>query len=475
MSAAKQAFLSRPGNNAGWISLRVIAWPMIAALLLRAGLMLIAVLRTGTQIMTQGDTQSYLTPGRNLLIHGAFTNNGLLEIDRTPGYPLFAELSGMLFANVLSTVCVQIALSLISIWAAASIAERLFRDRRAAIVAAWLLACEPLSIVAVNRVMPETLFVTLLLLCLERLLRFLSDSKTAFLLLSAFLLVLATFVRPVSYYLAVPLAIGIAVSVPRRAGLRWKAPIVFLIVVAPCLAGWQLRNFLEIGYSGFSDIVEKNLYFYQSAEIRAELDHLSLGEEQRKLGYPDDTSYLLAHPEQRAWSRMQRLRFMKAEATSVLRQHPFMYLRSHFAGVAVVMFSPGATELLQLVGAYPSADDMPQRLVNEGVQSSIEEVAQRHPGIAAIMALFSGFAAFLYLAAVASLFSQETNKTLWWLLAGTALYFLLISGGAQAVARYRQPAIPEVCILASGGICALYDKIKRSRLSGSAQVVASVI
>lgn len=460
-------------NKADWTSLQSLAWPLTAAFLLRAGLMLVSYLRTGTRIMTQGDTGSYLIPGRNLILHGVFAHSGGPEIDRTPGYPVFVELSGMLVGNVLLTVAMQIVLSLISIWIAASIAERLFLDRRAAIIAAWLFACEPLSIVSTARIMPETLFVALLLLCLERLLRFLADFEIACLLQSGVLLALATFVRPVSYYLVVPLAIAVAVCAPQREGLRWKAPAVLLMSVLPCFAAWQLRNFIETGYSGFSSIVEKNLYFYQSAEIRAELDHVPLNEEQRKLGYPDEESYLTAHPEQRAWSRMQRLRFMKSEAAHILGQHPAMYLRSHFAGVAVVAFSPGATELLQLIDAYPPADEMPKRLVNDGVRSSIKEVALEHPGIALVMILFSGFTVLLYLTALAGLFPKRKDTAALWVLAGTALYFLLISGGAQAVARYRLPAIPELCILASGGICALYGKTKRSRRGSPAQAVIS--
>lgn len=416
--------------------------------------------------MTQGDTWSYLIPGRNLVLHGAFATGGIPELDRTPGYPIFAELSGMILNNTLLTVCVQIALSLLSIWVAATIAERLFLDRRAAVLTAWLLACEPLSVVSTARIMPETLFVALLLLCLERLQRFLSEPNLAYLAQSGFFLALATFVRPVSYYLVLPLALGVAAYSPRRNGLKWKAPGTLCICVLPFLLAWQLRNFAETGYAGFSSIVEKNLYFYQSAEITAEMNHLSLAAQQRQLGYPDNTSYFAAHPEQRTWNQAQRLKFMKSEAVSVMRQHPLMYIRSHLIGVAIVAVSPGATEVLQMLNAYPRGTDMPRRLVNEGVQTSARQALRSHPGIAPVMMLFAGFALLLYGAAFIGLLSSRRIVSPW-MLAGTALYFLLISGGAQAVARYRLPAIPELCILASGGICALYDKTKRSRNSSS--------
>lgn len=470
MTVTEQASFREQRNKVNRASLGSLVWPMTIALLLRIGLMFVSYFRTGTRIMTQGDTESYLTPGHNLFVHGVFANGGLPEIDRTPGYPIFAELSGMLFGNVLLTVCVQIMLSLISIWVAASIAGRLFRDPLAAPIAAWLFACEPLSLVSVIRIMPETLFVTLLLLCLERLLRFFTDPKLVFPLQSGILLGPATLVRPVSYYLVVPLAIALALAARQREWLRWKAPLVFAIAFLPWVAGWQIRNSVGTGYTGFSSIVEKNLYFYQAAEIEAELDHISIEQEQKKLGYPDDANYVASHPEQRTWSRIERLHFMKSQAVSVLRQHPLMYLRSHLIGVGIVALSPGATEFLQLIDAYPPTDKMPQRLVNEGIQSSIAQVAREHPGVATVMILFSGFAIFLYAAAFAGVVSKRQSAGVL-ILSGTALYFLMISGGAQAVARYRLPVIPELCILASGGICALYDKTKRSCRSSSAQVV----
>jgi hypothetical protein len=39
----------------------------------------------------------------------------------------------------------------------------------------------------------------------------------------------------------------------------------------------------------------------------------------------------------------------------------------------------------------------------------------------------------------------------------------LISGGAQAVGRYRLPIIPELCILAGGGLAAVEKKRARSK------------
>jgi 4-amino-4-deoxy-L-arabinose transferase-like glycosyltransferase len=436
---------------------------LLAAALLRTGLMIAAFALTGTHVMTQGDTASYLEPGRNLILHGVFAISGVSEsacgpeIDRTPGYPIFAELTGMRWNNVLLTVVAQILVSLASLLLMQKIADRIFPNSSAGEAAAWLYAFEPLSIVYTARLMPETLFVLLLLLVIDRILAFQSSHKLSSLAAAGVFLAAATYVRPVSYYLVFPVAIALAITAPRQSSLRWKAPALLLVMVVPLLAAWQVRNYAETGYKGFSSIVEKNLYFFQSAEVTAELHRISLESEQKQLGYPEDKYYAAAHPEQSQWIQNQRLSSMRGQSIQVIQAHPLLYLRTHFAGVAVVAFTPCASELLQLLGAYPADGAMPHRVLNEGIASSALRVVVSHPAIAAAMALLEGCLLFLYVFAIRGAclrahLRPALTKTAISLLLGVALYFLLISGGAQAVGRYRLPVMPILCILAAGGL-----------------------
>ena len=443
---------------------------LIAALALRLIVMIAAFTLTGTSVMTQGDTASYLNPGRSLILHGTFSSAGLPEIDRTPGYPLFAELTGMLWDNALLTVSAQILISLASLLLVCRIANGIFPNPNAGVVAAWLYAVEPLSIVYAMRLMPETLFVFLLLLTIDRILSFQNNSKLAELVFAGFSLAAATYVRPVSYYLAVALALGIAYTAPKQRGLWWKAPAVLLAVVIPAIAAWQIRNAVESDYSGFSSIVEKNLYFFQSAEVTAETQHISLEAEQQQLGYPEDKHYAAAHPEQSGWTQAQRLRFMRNQSIQILEAHPFLYLRTHFAGVALVAFTPCATELLQLLGSYPADGVMPHRILNEGVVASAKRVILAHPTVAAVMTMLEAFLLLLYAFAIRGYLSAGINRPAMRALIGIAVYFLLISGGAQAVGRYRLPVMPELCILAAGGLTPSRKEKLRSHDSSAADV-----
>jgi 4-amino-4-deoxy-L-arabinose transferase-like glycosyltransferase len=437
---------------------RRVAAPLVLAAVLRLGLMVAAFALTGTQVMMGGDTTSYLDPGRNLIMHGAFSSAGAPEIDRTPGYPLFAMLTGMVFGNVVFTVLAQIAASFVSLLLVRRIADRIFPNTNAGVAAAWLFAIEPLSITYAVRLMPETLFVLLLLLLLDRVLAFQSTGKLYSLALAGVLLAVATYVRPVSYYLGFALAAGLVFTAPKQRGLRWKAPAILLIAFLPWLAAWQLRNRIETGYRGFSSIVETNLYFFQSAEVSAELQHITLGAQQKKLGYLSDADYIAVHPEQRQWSEKERLRFMRAQSMQILSAHPWLYLKTHIVGVGVVALTPCATELLQFFGAYPIDDAMPHRIVNEGVIHSLVRVFELYPKVILAMALLEALLLLLYGLAIRGSLRVHRNGLTLLTVVGVALYFLLISGGAQAIGRYRLPAMPELCILAGGGLALLHKK-----------------
>lgn len=434
--------------------LRSLWLPLLVAALLRFALMFFAFTHTGTQVMTQGDTASYLVPGHNLVMNNEFTSAGLPEIDRTPAYPLFAELTGMAWSNVLSTISIQILVSLASLVLIRTIANRIFPNTRAGIIAAWLFACEPLSILCTSRVMPETLFLFFLLLTIERILAYQATENLAAVASAGAFLAAATYTRPVSYYLGLFLAIGLAATSPGRRGLRWKAPAILLLTVAPSLAIWQWRNATEAGYSGFSSIVEKNLYFFQSAEVSAELQHISFGAQQQKLGYPEDRYYAAAHPEQLFWTQSQKQRFMRTEALAVIKDHPVLYLKTHVIGVAIVAFTPCATELLQLIDAYPNGDVMPHRILSLGIPASIMRTMIADPAAAAIMAVLETFLLFQYIFTIRGCIRAYAlpSRPQMLTLVGIAMYFLLISGGAQAVGRYRAPVMPALCVLAAGGL-----------------------
>jgi hypothetical protein len=421
-----------------------------AAAAVRLALLAATLVRTGTSVIVSGDTASYLEPGRNLLLHGSFVTGALPEIDRTPGYPLFlaiASLPGPAFAAL-----AQVFLSVFTVLLVWRLARAVLGDDRVALLAAWLFAFEPVSVIYSVRLLAETLFLALLLLSLERLAVFLRDRRLRELIVAGLWLAAATFVRPVSYYLPVALALGLFAVLARVPGLRWKAPAVLLLSVLPWLAAWQARNWLETGFGSFTSVVVQNLYFYQAAEVTARVEHRPFDEVQNDFGYADEQAYVARHPEQAGWSQARRLAFIKSEASRVLRAHPGAYLSVQLEGSALVAFTPCAADLLRLLRAYPEDGATPKRVVHEGLARAGVRLVQAHPWMAAAMAALEAVLLVLYLLAARGMLRCGARNCCLWLLLGVALYFIAVSGGTQAVGRYRLPVMPIVCILAAAGV-----------------------
>jgi hypothetical protein len=434
----------------------------------RLALLAVALARNGTGTLFQVDPGTYLEPGRNLLLHGSFAVDGLPDVFRTPGYPLFLAFTSL--AGFPAAAVANVMLSVLSVLLVWKLGRAVSGDNRVALVAAWIFAFEPMSILYSVCLTSETLFLALTLLCIERLAEFFREHRLRILAAAGLWLAAAIFVRPVAYYLPVALALGLLIVLARIPGMRWKAPAVLLISVLPWLAAWQMRNWVETGYSGFSSVTEVNLYFLNAAEVTAHVENRNFFEVSRGLGYLGGfyygeqaylyQPYLALHPEQTGWSQGKRLSFMRSEALRVIRAHYKVYLvRCAFMPLFKTIINPGAGNLNHLL--YPEEPVPSNRLVNENPVRLGIRLIKEHPWAAAERVVFEVLLLALYLLAargivllIQSAFHSRIPNLPLWLLLGTSLYFLAVTGaggGPGADARYRLPVMPGVCVFAAAG------------------------
>lgn len=428
---------------------RELVDPVAAAVLVRLGLLAVALAKGGSSALYRADTLSYLEPGRNLLLHGSFVEGGLPDIARTPGYALFLAAASL--AGPLAAALLQVILSAFSVVLVWRLACAVFEDSRIAIFSAWLFAFEPLSIIYSILLLSETLFLAFFLMSLIRLAEFLRGRKLWKLAEAGVWLAAATFVRPVTYYLPIALAVGLTLVLTRVPGLRWKAPAVLLLSVLPWLAAWQIRNFMEAGFVGFSSIQTQNLYFFSAAEVTSRVEHRTLPAIQNELGYNDDQLFVQRHPEAAGWNQARRLEFMRTGAKRVFRAHPWLFLRTHFAGSIRTALNPGSAVLLDLVGA-PVDDAAFTREREQGPFIAALWMAGNHPLQIAVMATLGALLLGLYALAALGVARAAAPDACLWMLLGVILYFFAVSGGAVAAARLRLPVMPIVCVLAAAGI-----------------------
>ena len=451
--------------KADWWTPR-LAGPVIAAAVVRFALLACSLFRGGTNAIIFPDTPSYLEPGRNLLLHGRFFADGVPDLLRTPGYSLFFAITSL--GGLTVSAAANVILSVFSVILVWRLGRRVFDDHRIALGAAWIFAFEPIAVKFSVVLYSETLFLTCFLLSMERIAAFLLERRLRVLAVGGLWLAAATFVRPVSYYLPVALALGLFLVLARVPGLRWKAPAVLLITVLPWLAAWQIRNRVETGYDGFSSVGVYNLYFNDAAEVKALVEHRSADDVRNEFGFVGANTngqqrylyqpYLTSHPEQTGWSQDRRLNFMHSEAMHIIRAHYWVYLHTCVVALFQTVADSGFGSFEGYMNLRASSK-YSTSLLKGGLLTRVIALSTAHPWKMVEKAAFSILLLGLYLfaargtyLAARGVFRSGMCNSCVWLLLGTSLYFFAVAAaGSRAGGRFRLPVMPVVCILASAG------------------------
>ena len=398
------------------------------------------------------DSPTYIHPAQNLL-HGSFSQKfpGDPEIFRTPAYPLLlvpAVLSGHLLAfGVLENILLSVACA----WLIWKIAVHLMPGTRAAFWAVLLYCLEPMSWLFAEKILSETLFVTLFLIFLWFMICFLEEPGYKKLLCSVFALGCATYARPTTLYFGIWL-MPFLLWFPRMQSWRQRAmrAIVFSLAFCLTLLPWIVRNAVVADYHSFTSSGAHNLYFYSAMSVRAKLEHRTLDELYQSESNGENGRYLQTHPEQRTWTHAQRLRFLEAEGRKTVLEHLLLYARIHAKGCLIVLFEPGATEILKILHLYPEAGGLLSRTLNEGFISATWWLVRQYPATAILIPLLMLQLLLYYAVGIVGLL--RLPMAIQCLFVVTIIYLVLVSGFPAAMSRFRVPIMPIVCICAGIGI-----------------------
>jgi hypothetical protein len=180
------------------------------------------------------------------------------EVWRTPGYPLFiAGLHNGMGLPLDGVVFVQVLLTILAAWIVFKTA--LLIDEKTAFLSGLIVLFDPTISVISLRIMSEALYLFLLALFFLYFTQYLKSPKMKPLLLAALILVIATYVRPVSYYVGLMASFFIICS--NAPGNRKAAvfhALVFLGVVYALLILWHIRNYMCCGETSFTTVVSAN-------------------------------------------------------------------------------------------------------------------------------------------------------------------------------------------------------------------------
>jgi 4-amino-4-deoxy-L-arabinose transferase-like glycosyltransferase len=398
-------------------------------------------------ILPNEDALEYQQLAENLVHSGAFSRSPKApfhaETIRTPGYPLFHALIYHLFGgHPHLAIVIQIVLSLATIYCVYRITALLFHER-AGVLAAALMALDPVSILYSQQLMTETLFAFCLTVSAFFFVKALKAERGyADYAWGSFFLATATYTRPVSYYLGVivPLAFFLYWLVTGHRTKAVKTFLVVLLIQVICVGGWQVRNYMQSGSAEFSYIKNVQLFYERAAGVVAIRDGISIEEARKKLS---SRFYNALPPEAGEWTPTQLADKQASFAIEIIKAHPFIYFGVAVRGAATLMAGP--SNMAPLFG-----------LDNIALRSAVLSFDfNRFPPVvwlAVLSAWAYGLGVLVVLYAGIFRFVRQhvwTVEVLFLLL--VTAYLIIVSSGPEAYSRYRTPIIPILCVLSSAG------------------------
>lgn len=422
--------------------------PIFVGLAVRVCVPLIALaVGNAPNAFHEPDTRSYIAPAISLLQEGAFARSGESDVFRTPGYPVFLAI-GLQAGHVdLVSIALQAVLGATTIALVYCLAFRI-GGPQVGPIAAWCFALEPLSALYACKLLSETVFTFLLVLCLERFTAYRADRSLVPLMQSAFVLVVAAYVRPVAYYLPIVMT-GLLFCVPpwRSSPVRTRAMrcLAFLLFCVAFLVPWQVRNHRQADYSQFSAVPAVNLYFWHAPAVLSRVHDEDFRALQKSLGLGNREVYFQLHPEQRDWTPGRRYRFIQKEAVETLGESPVTFGMVYAKGIVETLTDPGTSAFTGLL----LRDSLSPNWRRAGV-------ILFHGGCIAVW----GALALLAMVGLGVCAVRRADWT-WVVLLVVACYFIVLSGGPVGYHRLRLPMMPTVAVYCGVGITWLFGRYGR--------------
>lgn len=460
-----------------------LVWVLLIAFSIRLLLPLIAFIFTKElAIFYGGDTASYLVPAKELLRSGRYMTGGFPEIFRAPGYSLLL-IPGIISNRLeLVMVALQIGFSCLTVYLVFKLALLVFNNNKIAIICAWLYALEPLSIVYAGKILTETAFTTFLMAFLYYFLVYLNKRSLISLLAAAVMLVAATYVRPIAYYLpflfTLILVVFAIAKFPNKKTILIHALIFFSISMGSMYL-WNIRNKIVAGYSGFSSVTEVNLYYWHAAAVLTAKPgtnfhgQQAMLREQLQKALPPEAfqGKNIAHicacaPD---YGSPIVLKYMREEAKKIIFSHPFSYLKLRLNGMVNILFNSTPWPYLTLMNYYKIggftqiANAYETEFFRNGWLAGMSYYLNKTPATVRITWLILQVNLLIYwcltLIALPSKFFIKNTPAL--ILITLASYFVIITGGPEGgSSRYRHPIMPIICIVAGYGLYFILEKFK---------------
>jgi 4-amino-4-deoxy-L-arabinose transferase-like glycosyltransferase len=368
-----------------------------------------------------------------------------LGLKRTPGYPGYIAAITTPFGDHESLVVfTQILLSVATVGLLYVLARELW-GTRAALVAAGLLAIDPISVIMPSYLQPETLFTLLLVAATLVLVRGVRARSWPLVAVAGLTFGVAVLVRPVALYMLVVLVpITWVLASPRAWRERIALSGVLVIAFAVPVGGWIIRNERTTGVFILSTIEGRDLLRFRAA-------HALAFEEGIPVGTARDRLLAKVERESEGKNPAERSRAETSEAIKTMLDHPVGTAVSTARGMSRLVFGPGRAEFFRLVGADDPNRIRGDRLPVIGLEFVI------------LLVILVGAVAGAVIAALRRRWAAFSVGV------GCAAYLIVVASSGGAFSRYRAPASPYLALLAGiAGAVILAKTLPATRRSRAA-------
>lgn len=454
----------RQGSGAQPPGHRTLALIVLLALVLRVAFFL-AVQPWDAQVLESRvlvrDALEYHTLAVELLEEGSFASFGAL---RTPGYPVLVAVAYFLFGVApWPVLLLQVFMGAGAVLLLYALAKGLF-SRRVALLAAFLYAVEPHTVMYCSTLLTDTLFAFLFLASVVVLLRGLRDKRVWLVAGAGLLLGLATLVRPVvQFFPAVAAAIVVI-----YAGLKWRFRVLavasllaaFVLAISP----WLYRNHAAYGHASLSSIEGHNLLLYNAtyAEVAKTGKPVDQVRAEFRQQAAEQGAYEAANP-------FEEAQVYRDIAVGYIASNLRYYIPRHLMGAVNMYLNLATKEVAQHLGLptnplpfdFFASPGILGSVVGFFAVKSLPEIV-----IGLTVGLFLLVCYLAFLAGGISMVRAKQYRVLAILLL-IILYFTALTG-VVGLARYKQPIIPFYLPVSACGLLVAYDwtrQRRRSRLS----------
>ncbi len=392
---------------------------------------------------------------------------------RTPGYNLFIVPFYYLFGAriwvvLLAQNLLDVGITIMTFF----LARMLFKSKLVSLVAAFLYAVNWLTPLYANTLLSEIPYTFIFTLSMIIFVYALQQDKPSYtnIILSSFLLGVATFIRPLFQYF---IAIFMFLLLLQKQQLSRKlvsVAVVFLVFAA-VLMPWQLYNLTRFGKYSLTTTFNGTLCYWIAPRLKANVENISYEQARLEFLVASAGKETTIAEQKEIWEQapielwsQERTELAGKIAKEYISKHPKKFIALHLRGMIVYFMGVGEGGMRELFGLRKIQADSKSSLSILGrLRKLFRDSRDEYFLIPILLLILMIEYVFMIIGAVI-MWVRKLQRPYLVLFILSALYSPSIIG-SNCVARYRVPIVALYLVLTAFGIVESLGFLKKKLFS----------